>query len=143
MNAIALLGNIMKEQFLVEKRKVTKANSDTWEWIIVKEKKEIGCCRFTKEKEHMYIDDVVVKKEHRKNGIGSHLLRIVEEHAKLSGYSEIRGSACAYEKDVPNYREELKSWWEENGYSFRMYSATDDSRHVGNFHKKLTQPVGR
>jgi GNAT superfamily N-acetyltransferase len=126
----------MKGQFLVKKRKFTEANSDTWDWVIVEKSKEIGRCRFTREKEHMYIDDLVVQKEHRKKGIGGHLLQIVEEHAKQNGYNEIRGSACAYEKDVPNYREELKSWWEENGYRFRMYS-TDDSRHIGNFHKKL------
>lgn len=102
----------------------------------------MGRCRFTLEKDHMYIDDLVVQKEHRRKGIGSILLRAVEEHATLLGLPEIRGSAVAYEKEVSNYREYLKSWWKKRGYCFRVYLPDDESRHVGNFHKELPQQGG-
>lgn len=122
-------------------RKCSELKSDTWDWDLVIEKEEsIGKCRFTLEKEHIYIDDISVRKEFRNQGVGSCLLSELEIHAKKMGFSEIRGTATAYETEKENYKNELKDWWEKRGYTFPYYSS--QTRLIGNFSKKIAQPVG-
>ncbi len=115
--------NSISTDFPLEKVKFCDVKSDTWDWVIKENGNEIGRCRYTLEHDHIYIDDVVVSKECRKKGIGTFLLIKLEEFAKENGYSEIRGTATAYEQNGPNYKEELTHWWKVRGYEFRFLSS--------------------
>lgn len=119
----------------IHKSKCDKLKSDTWDWIAVKRNEELGRCRFTFEKDHIYIDDILVKKKYRKQNVGSLLIKELEEHARSAGFSEIRGSATAYEG--ADQKEALRAWWETRGYQFRFYSS--QPKHIGQFHKVIFQ----
>lgn len=53
----------------------------------------------------VYIDDLVVKEDRRKSGIGTRLVRFVENHYKGKGFNNI--NLCTNEFQAPGFYEKL------------------------------------
>jgi len=76
------------------------------------------------------LNDIVVHESERGNGIGTVILAECERQAKLHGSTEIYGAfipgAIETERQSSDFRQKVKSWYEEQGYQFRASGGLPD-----------------
>ncbi len=77
-------------EFISEKN-FKEALKDPKNHLILYKNKEktIGFCYYKERNNHIYLEEIHVKKEARGKGIGSKMLNLVEKFAKRKGYKEI------------------------------------------------------
>lgn len=85
-------------------------------WYVIAHKRDAANIPVLKERARLYIEDIVVKKSHRENWIGSLLLNKIELLAKENDLHEIELNVRMFNKDAIEFYEH--KWYEP--YSQRM-----------------------
>jgi N-acetylglutamate synthase-like GNAT family acetyltransferase len=89
-----ILGKDMRA-WSVKSKAYDEYGTNTWDLCISEENHEVGRCRITLKKDHINIDEIVVKKANSHKDIVNFLIHELGEYARAVGMSEIRGLLSA------------------------------------------------